>query len=177
MRFNVCNFHDLTKFTKFSYYIYVNLTCIRTCMIVYINVMVYIYTVQVNIYHSKYISEMITYIPYIYIDTDITLTGGYQGVNSHSGVIEILYSGSWGRVCDDEWDLLDATVACRQLGYSYALTAHEGKDVFGVGSATIILDDLKCTGEELSLFECNHRGYNTHDCTLNENAGVTCYKG
>ena len=34
------------------------------------------------------------------------------------GRIDICVSGNWGTICDDFWQNEDASVACRQLGFS-----------------------------------------------------------
>ena len=101
--------------------------------------------------------------------TFIRLIGGRGPSEGH---VEVYY-GHWGTVCDDWFDINDASVVCRELGYPGALQYA----YFGRGSGPIWLDNLACTGTETSLYNCSHNGVGNHDCGHYEDVGVVCQGG
>ncbi|XP_030852007.1 deleted in malignant brain tumors 1 protein isoform X2 [Strongylocentrotus purpuratus] len=95
------------------------------------------------------------------------------GSSSTEGRVEVFVNGAWGTVCDDLWDINDANVACRQLGFGRAISA-PGSARYGSGSGSILLDNLACTGAESNLLSCPHSGVGSHNCGHSEDAGVVC---
>ena len=67
------------------------------------------------------------------------------------------------------------------LGFSYAtkaLIGSEANDLYGTAGDNFVLDELKCTGNEASIFDCSHKGEWNHSCwSATEIAGVKCATG
>lgn len=96
------------------------------------------------------------------------------GATPDEGRLELFFNDQWGTVCDDRWDINDATVACRQLGYTGADAALFTFNVVD-GTGPILLDDVQCTGTESRLLDCTHRQpVGSHNCSHFEDAGVRC---
>ena len=96
-----------------------------------------------------------------------------NGSTQYEGRVEVYYNGEWGTVCDDEWDLNDTEVVCRQLGYGPAIAARRSA-IYGEGNGTIWLDDLNCVGTESNIGHCSHFGWGRHNCNHFEDAGIKC---
>ena len=92
------------------------------------------------------------------------------------GRVEVFYKGIWGTVCDDYWDLKDANVVCRQLGFAGAVAAKTSA-FFGRGQGRVWLNEVQCTGDENSLMECRNSGWGMNYCSHYEDAGVMCTTG
>lgn len=97
------------------------------------------------------------------------------GSGSHEGRVEIYYLKRWGTVCDRYFNLLDATVVCHQLGYSYASSLEHG--AFEGGSGFIWLYNVDCTGYETNLLQCKSRSPEVLPSFCSDHsydAGVNC---
>ena len=62
-----------------------------------------------------------------------------NGNSPNEGRVEVLYNGTWGSICDDSWDIQDANVVCRMLGYARAVDA-PGWNTYG--DDTILLGQV-----------------------------------
>ncbi|XP_024909487.1 transcobalamin-2-like isoform X2 [Cynoglossus semilaevis] len=102
--------------------------------------------------------------------------GGVRLVNGNNpceGRLEVFYQGNWGTVCDDDWDLRDANVVCRQIGCGHGVALHYSS-VFDHGTDLILLDNVNCHGSESNLTECSSMGWLRHNCGHHEDVGLTC---
>ena len=69
-------------------------------------------------------------------------------------------------------------VVCRQLNFTGASAVMRHSYYYGRGSGPVLLDNIKCTGNESYIWECSHRGWNVYDpdCAFHLwDVGVDCY--
>ncbi|KAL9961267.1 hypothetical protein ACROYT_G030176 [Oculina patagonica] len=106
---------------------------------------------------------------YITVKALVRLVNG----GANYGRVEVYHNGQWGTVCDDDWDINDANVVCKQLGFPSASSAPQVA-AYGQGSDPIWMDNVNCQGGEALLFDCAHTGWGIHNCGHHEDASVVC---
>ncbi|NXQ93638.1 LOX3B oxidase, partial [Sagittarius serpentarius] len=95
------------------------------------------------------------------------------GAKVGEGRVEVLKSSEWGTVCDDRWNLLSASVVCRELGFGSAKEALTGARM-GQGTGPIHVNEVQCLGTEKSLWSCPFKNITQEDCKHTEDAAVRC---
>ena len=110
------------------------------------------------------------------LDVPIRLKGSSQ---PNAGRIEILYAGVWGAISSHNWDVNDATVVCRQLGYQAGAEAALKNRIFGPFIGPVWLTNLQCTGNETNIMGCAHDkiGNKTEQSPASQFASLICKDG
>ena len=106
---------------------------------------------------------------------------GGSGSSENEGYVEALDTdnGVWAGVCDTSFDILDAHVICKMMGFNTsikAFTNSAANDLYGIApsGSNFVLDNLDCSGQENSVFDCQLTGELSDNCKATQIAGVKC---
>ena len=83
------------------------------------------------------------------------------GGGENHGRVEMNYNGVWGSICDWLWDSRDARVFCKNLNYVDGLEVVGAR--YGHMEGPLWFTRVSCTGEEKSILQCRHTGFNSSD--------------
>ena len=85
----------------------------------------------------------------------------------------------WSGVCDTSFDILDAHVICKMMGFNTSIVAFANSaaaDLYGIApsGSNFVLDNVDCSGTENSVFQCPVTGELSDGCEASQIAGVKC---
>ncbi|CAG5124145.1 unnamed protein product, partial [Candidula unifasciata] len=114
---------------------------------------------------------------YVNNDPDVSYSSLRSSSKSmNSGTVQVYKGGKWGYVCENGWDLIDANVVCREIGFTRGAASSKIKNGTLLESqktnASILLNDLHCSGTENTLHDCPYSLLN--DCSHDQTASVEC---
>jgi len=95
------------------------------------------------------------------------------GSSLREGRLEVYHNGSWGTVCNNEFNSAAARIVCYFLGFGN-VGRQTNIDIYGIGKGQIWLDSINCDGTERHIGECSHGGWGIYNCTHNEDVAVSC---
>ena len=100
-----------------------------------------------------------------------------RGPSSKNGTgrVEVYYNGTWGTICEYDWDINDAKVACRELGFQHTIS-HRRSGSVPYSWGPTWLYDVDCAGNEQRLSDCRHAGWgnSSYYCPSFLEAAVDC---
>uniref|UniRef100_A0A672YD86 SRCR domain-containing protein n=1 Tax=Sphaeramia orbicularis TaxID=375764 RepID=A0A672YD86_9TELE len=95
-----------------------------------------------------------------------------HGSSLCSGRLEVRSNQSWSSVCEEDLDLNDTQVACRELGCG-APGLLQGA-LYGEGEAPVWTSELQCEGNESAVLDCRRSSSAGKTCSPGTAAGLTC---
>ena len=94
---------------------------------------------------------------FLFTGLEFRLGGGEKD----QGRVEMRYNGEWGGICDWLWDSRDAKVFCRKLGYEDGLEVTGAR--YGHVDGPLWFTRVSCEGNESTVLQCRHTGFNSSD--------------
>ncbi|XP_041850873.1 scavenger receptor cysteine-rich type 1 protein M130-like isoform X2 [Melanotaenia boesemani] len=95
-----------------------------------------------------------------------------NGMNLCSGRLEVKSNQSWSSVCENDFDMRDAEVVCRELGCG-SPSVLQGA-LFGETDAPTWSKKLQCEGHESAHWDCESSWLTRKTCPPGKAVGLTC---
>lgn len=95
---------------------------------------------------------------------------------ANEGRVEIFKQGTWGTICDDKFDMIDASVVCKELGYAGASTKTVNVNEDANPSMKIHINELECDPGDYFWY-CSHNNADRPICNHDEDVKVSCSSG
>ncbi len=146
---------------------------LELCIKIYIMfshiLLVFVPILNISFFLSSVFPSLILYVQY----TDSVNVRLVNGTSRCAGKVAVHHRGQWGTLCNENWDMADAAVVCRELDCGEPVDALGG-DHFGPASGPIWMSTVMCTGSESTLKNCGSGGGFRYDCRNSGNAAVIC---
>ncbi|XP_028275078.1 scavenger receptor cysteine-rich type 1 protein M130-like isoform X2 [Parambassis ranga] len=95
-----------------------------------------------------------------------------EGINVCSGRLEVKSDQSWSSVCEDDFNLQNAEVVCRELGCGAPSVFKGG--LYGAAEAPVWMRRFQCGGHESALLDCGSSQSTENSCSAGKAVGLTC---
>ena len=95
------------------------------------------------------------------------------GPSIYNGTVELCLEGVWGSICHGGWDVNEANIVCKQLGFSSAGNTALYAAFHGQSSGPIFINNVNCAGTESYLIDCPV-GLSVTGCSHYQDSAVSC---
>ena len=76
--------------------------------------------------------------------------------------MEVFFGDLWGTVCDDGWNITEAAVVCRQLGYDHAVDVFSGRQTILIPASGMFLATSYGKGAGIETVMCMYSVVNLY---------------
>ncbi|CAI5692511.1 unnamed protein product [Oreochromis niloticus] len=124
------------------------------------------------LYHSNKISSFMLASTHV---LDLTCSDSVRLLNGSSlcsGRLQVKSNQRWSSVCEDDFDLQDAEVVCRELGCGPPSLLQGA--LYGEVEAPVWSREFQCGGHESALLDCGSSGSARSSCSPGKAVGLTC---
>ena len=105
-------------------------------------------------FRIRFFCRCFVWITCYYSKLQVQLFDTSDEIEETEGKVQVYFEGKWTIVCNDEWDMNEAEVVCRQMGFKNAVSASSRRSKSTISNINRCSVKVLCKGSERSVEEC-----------------------